>query len=223
MNDYRGFYRGRRVAITGGLGFIGSNLARELVTLGARVLLVDSLFPEYGGNTFNIDGIEDATIDASGYAIDFPDNDATHTEIQGDKSGQDEVGQTITGTGDNDALMGKGGNDVLNGLGGNDILDGGAGADVIVAGAGNDLIIGGTGNDSLDAGAGDDVIAYTFGDGIDSLDGGAGFDTLNITGTAANNVLNVIFDGTSITAVEGGPVAGVDLCGLRACVRLYRA
>ena len=42
--------------ITGGLGFIGSNLARRLVDLGADVLLVDSLIPDYGGNLFNIDG-----------------------------------------------------------------------------------------------------------------------------------------------------------------------
>ena len=40
---YREFYRGRKVMITGGLGFIGSNLARHLVDLGADVLLVDSL------------------------------------------------------------------------------------------------------------------------------------------------------------------------------------
>jgi UDP-glucose 4-epimerase len=51
-------YHGRRVMITGGLGFIGSNLARTLVGLGADVLLVDSLIPEYGGNLFNIHGIE---------------------------------------------------------------------------------------------------------------------------------------------------------------------
>jgi UDP-glucose 4-epimerase len=57
--DYRAFYRDRRVMVTGGLGFIGSNLARQLAALGARVLLVDSLIPEYGGNLFNIDGIED--------------------------------------------------------------------------------------------------------------------------------------------------------------------
>ena len=45
--------------ITGGLGFIGSNLARQLVELGARILIIDSLIPEYGGNLFNISGIED--------------------------------------------------------------------------------------------------------------------------------------------------------------------
>ena len=56
---YREFYRKRRVMITGGIGFIGSNLARDLVALGADVLLVDSLIPDYGGNLFNIDGISD--------------------------------------------------------------------------------------------------------------------------------------------------------------------
>ena len=59
MTDYREFYRGRPVAITGGLGFIGSNLAHQLASLGAHVLLIDSLIPEYGGNLFNIHGIED--------------------------------------------------------------------------------------------------------------------------------------------------------------------
>jgi UDP-glucose 4-epimerase len=55
----REFYRNRRVMITGGLGFIGSNLARHLVAAGADVLIVDALIPDYGGNRFNIDGIED--------------------------------------------------------------------------------------------------------------------------------------------------------------------
>jgi UDP-glucose 4-epimerase len=57
--DYREFYRGRRVLVTGGIGFIGSNLARQLVDLGAHVLLVDSMIPDYGGNLFNLAGIED--------------------------------------------------------------------------------------------------------------------------------------------------------------------
>jgi UDP-glucose 4-epimerase len=52
-------YSGGRVLITGGLGFIGSTLARRLVDEGAEVTLVDSLIPEYGGNRANIAGIED--------------------------------------------------------------------------------------------------------------------------------------------------------------------
>jgi len=52
-------FSGQNVLITGGLGFIGSNLARRLVELGARVTLVDSLIPEYGGNLFNISDIND--------------------------------------------------------------------------------------------------------------------------------------------------------------------
>ena len=52
------FYNGKQILITGGLGFIGSNLARRLVELGADVTLVDSLIPEYGGNLFNIADIE---------------------------------------------------------------------------------------------------------------------------------------------------------------------
>jgi len=56
---YREFYKGRRVMITGGLGFIGSNLAHHLVELGADILLIDSLLPGYGGNLFNIADIED--------------------------------------------------------------------------------------------------------------------------------------------------------------------
>jgi UDP-glucose 4-epimerase len=57
--EYRDFYKGRRVMVTGGLGFIGSNLARHLVDRGAEVLLIDALLPGYGGNLFNIAGIAD--------------------------------------------------------------------------------------------------------------------------------------------------------------------
>jgi UDP-glucose 4-epimerase len=49
----------KKVLVTGGLGFIGSNLARALVAQGAHVTLVDSLIPEYGGNLFNIADIRD--------------------------------------------------------------------------------------------------------------------------------------------------------------------
>ncbi|MBI5396219.1 MAG: NAD-dependent epimerase/dehydratase family protein [Verrucomicrobia bacterium] len=59
MNTQEDFFRNRNVLITGGLGFIGSTLARRLLELGAKVTLVDSLIPEYGGNPFNIEGIRD--------------------------------------------------------------------------------------------------------------------------------------------------------------------
>ena len=52
-------FNNSNVLITGGLGFIGSNLAKRLVDLGANVMLVDSLIPEYGGNPFNIDSFRD--------------------------------------------------------------------------------------------------------------------------------------------------------------------
>jgi UDP-glucose 4-epimerase len=51
-------FEGAKVLITGGLGFIGSNLARRLAGLGADLTLVDSLIPDYGGNLFNIENLE---------------------------------------------------------------------------------------------------------------------------------------------------------------------
>ncbi len=57
-------FAGSDVLVTGGLGFIGSALARRLVELGAKVTLVDSLIPEYGGNLFNIHDIRNrVTVD----------------------------------------------------------------------------------------------------------------------------------------------------------------
>lgn len=52
-------FKGAKVLITGGLGFIGSNLAEKLIDFGSEVTLVDSLIPEYGGNLFNIESIRD--------------------------------------------------------------------------------------------------------------------------------------------------------------------
>ncbi len=56
--DLEGF-EGKNVLVTGGLGFIGSTLARTLADLGAYVIAVDSLIPEYGGSLFNLKGYED--------------------------------------------------------------------------------------------------------------------------------------------------------------------
>jgi UDP-glucose 4-epimerase len=58
----KSFFKNKKILITGGLGFIGSNMAIRLVGFGARVLLVDSMIAEYGGNLFNIDGVKDKVI-----------------------------------------------------------------------------------------------------------------------------------------------------------------
>ncbi|MDH4209537.1 MAG: NAD-dependent epimerase/dehydratase family protein, partial [Anaerolineae bacterium] len=57
--ELKASYQDKKVMITGGLGFIGSNLAHRLVDYGADVLIVDSLIPDYGGNLFNVEGIRD--------------------------------------------------------------------------------------------------------------------------------------------------------------------
>jgi UDP-glucose 4-epimerase len=73
--DYQDSYRGRKVLVTGGLGFIGSNLCRSLADLGAQVLAVDSLLPDYGGNLFNLDGYESKVriniADVRGHGMEF--------------------------------------------------------------------------------------------------------------------------------------------------------
>jgi Ca2+-binding RTX toxin-like protein len=117
----------------------------------------------------------------------------------------------LNGDAGDDTLSGDAGNDTLNGGTGNDTLLGGAGTDVLNGGEGNDTLAGGLGNDIVNGGEGDDVINYAFGDGADIVDGGAGTDTLNIAGTAAANVLDVLFNGTSLTAVEGGTVTGIEI------------
>jgi len=73
-------YFGKNILITGGLGFIGSNLARALLSQGANVTLMDSLIPQYGGNIFNINDIcDDVTVNI----CDVRDSFAMEHLIQG--------------------------------------------------------------------------------------------------------------------------------------------
>ncbi len=58
LNGSKSFYKDKKILITGGLGFIGSNLSITLVGLGAQVTIIDSLITDYGGNMFNIDPIK---------------------------------------------------------------------------------------------------------------------------------------------------------------------
>jgi Ca2+-binding RTX toxin-like protein len=66
-------------------------------------------------------------------------------------------------------------------------------------------------NDTFTGGIGNDTFVYRIGDGVDAINGGAGIDTLTITGLANNDLLNVIWNGTSITGFQGGTVTGVEL------------
>ncbi len=59
VTELRAAFEGSRVLITGGAGFIGSNLAHTLCELGAEITIVDSLIPEYGGNLHNLFAIHD--------------------------------------------------------------------------------------------------------------------------------------------------------------------
>ena len=55
-------FRGRQVLITGGLGFLGSNLAIRLVELGARVTVLDAMLDDHGGNLFNVEPVRDRVL-----------------------------------------------------------------------------------------------------------------------------------------------------------------
>lgn len=59
MPDLKKAYKNKNILITGGLGFIGSSLAIQLVELGATVTVVDSLVPDYGGNLFNVEPVKE--------------------------------------------------------------------------------------------------------------------------------------------------------------------
>src|SRR5438132_1651367 len=57
--QHASYWRGRRTLVTGGLGFIGSNLVHHLHALGAQVMVVDALVAGHGGNRDNLDGLGD--------------------------------------------------------------------------------------------------------------------------------------------------------------------
>jgi hypothetical protein len=103
---------------------------------------------------------------------------------------------------------------IVDGAGVNNTLSGSGGNDIILAGDGNDTVVGGTGNDRVFGEIGNDIFTYTMGDGADAVDGGPHTtgDILNIgvSGSSANDILDVIFNGTSLTNFEGGTIVDVE-------------
>ena len=122
------------------------------------------------------------------------------------------IAGALNGSGLTDIIYALAGNDTLNGLGGNDTLFGQDGNDTLNGGVGNDDLTGGDDNDIINGGDGDDTIRYTIDnndDDNDIVDGGANTDTMVITGRSdltivSNETLDVDFDGTVITQIEGG-------------------
>ncbi len=72
-------YRDTRCLVTGGLGFVGSNVARRLTGLGARVTVIDNRSPGQGANYFNLDGISDIEVTVA----DIGDEDAAFAAVRG--------------------------------------------------------------------------------------------------------------------------------------------
>ncbi len=79
-DSWREAYRGGRAIVTGGLGFIGSNLARELVDLGAEVVIVDSRIPDCGANPYNVADIASRIED---HAVDLNEGEALAPLLEG--------------------------------------------------------------------------------------------------------------------------------------------
>lgn len=79
-DDRLAAFDGRRALVTGGLGFIGSNLVHALTALGCRVAVVDSLAEGQGGNRFNLCGVEEA-VDIR--IADIRDEDAVADALRG--------------------------------------------------------------------------------------------------------------------------------------------
>ena len=78
MYKHLDIFRNKRVLITGGLGFIGSNLAMMLHQLGAKIEIIDALIPEHGGNVFNIAPIKE---DIKTHIFKIEENKDTLCEI----------------------------------------------------------------------------------------------------------------------------------------------
>ena len=109
-------------------------------------------------------------------------------------------------------LQGRGGNDSLSAVGNvaplfaltldgganDDILLGGNGADVLLGGDGEDLIEGNQGSDVIQGGADNDVFQWDPGDGSDVIAGQGGSDVLRFNGSAANEVIHLVPDGSGV-------------------------
>jgi len=99
----------------------------------------------------------------------------------------------------------------LTGGAGDDVLTGNSSVNILAGGDGNDILRGAGAADTLRGDAGNDTFLYTIGDGADAIDGGVDTDTLSLSGGVANDTLNVVFDGLSLTKVENATLTGIEI------------
>ncbi|MBN9022953.1 MAG: hypothetical protein J0H08_12845, partial [Rhizobiales bacterium] len=188
------------------------------VTSGVIVKLTSNA--DSHGIANNVTGVESVTLDlATGHSgddtLDYSITTAGNAVIANLGTGiaTGFIG-TISGI---DNLIGGAGTDTLTGNDLANTLAGGAGDDELYGGIGNDVLTGGGGIDDLYGGAGNDTIHYTIGDGLDStVDGGADEDTLAVVGTVGNDLVDVVFNGTSLTALEGMTLTSIEIVTLDA-------
>ena len=90
-SDRATHWGGRPVLVTGGMGFIGSNLARRLCDLGAVVTVLDCLLPQFGGNRFNLRGYEELI---RSHVFDLRDGPALESLLEGQEVIFNLAGQT---------------------------------------------------------------------------------------------------------------------------------
>ncbi|NNU43269.1 M10 family metallopeptidase C-terminal domain-containing protein [Ramlibacter montanisoli] len=167
--------------------------------------VTNSLNGGAGNDVFVVDDTADVVTEAAGGGTDEVRSlAASYTIANPNVENLTYIGTgNFTGTGNTAANVVTGGNgaDVLSGAAGNDTVNGGIGADTLSGGTGNDTVSGGDGNDTIN---------YALGDGVDTWDGGSGLDRVNVTGTAANNTLNVTYNGSVLTTVAGNTMVGVE-------------
>ena len=140
------------------------------------------------GTEVSFDGIE--RIDWSGDAGQSGNN----TVITADQ-----VGDTLTGDGDEERIIGSDGNDIINAGSDEDVVSGGDGDDIIDGGNDEDMLMGDAGDDTIDGGSGADMIIG--GEGDDIIEGGEGSDTAVYSGPREQYVITENADG-SFTVID---------------------
>nr|CAD6405445.1 heme peroxidase [Rhizobium sp. Q54] len=149
------------------------------------------------------------------YTDDLGNQHTVHSAVTGVVgelvNGTTGVNNPLNGSAGDDTINGNSGNDLLNGLLGNDVLNGGNDNDTLNGGAGNDTLDGGAGNDAYNGEDGDDTFIYRNGQGVDTFNGGDGIDALSFFGDDDDDGLDVVFNGSAITLLEGGALSGVEI------------